>query len=124
MADLQTDRAWPADHWRASAPSEGDLEAARPPCPKIDMALVFFFATGGAASVLRSTGVVQNADSVRLRRCGPFVLGRCIGSGGMASVFAARQSGPRGVGRLVAVKLMSRAIAGDPAVEAMFLREA
>jgi serine/threonine-protein kinase len=51
------------------------------------------------------------------------LLGRRIGAGGMAAVFAARQQGPRGIGRLVAVKVMSTAIADDPAFQRMFLRE-
>jgi serine/threonine-protein kinase len=42
----------------------------------------------------------------------------------MAAVFAARQVGPKGVGRLVAVKVMSTALASDPASQAAFLREA
>jgi serine/threonine-protein kinase len=42
----------------------------------------------------------------------------------MASVFAARQRGPQGVGRLVAVKVMSLALADEPSFQKMFLREA
>ena len=42
----------------------------------------------------------------------------------MATVFAARQVGPKGVGRLVAVKVMSTALASDPASQEAFLREA
>jgi hypothetical protein len=60
----------------------------------------------------------------RSRRHGAYLLGRVIGSGGMATVFAARQAGPKGVGRLVAVKVMSTALAADPTSQRAFLREA
>jgi serine/threonine protein kinase len=42
----------------------------------------------------------------------------------MAAVFAARESGPLDLGRLVALKVMSAALVGDPESERMFLREA
>ena len=50
------------------------------------------------------TGVASN---VRVRELGSYVLGRRIGSGGMATVFAARQAGGglRGATRIVAVKV-------------------
>lgn len=60
----------------------------------------------------------------RPRRLGAYVLGRRIGAGGMATVFAARQTGPRGVGRVVAVKVMSTALAGDAVLQEAFVREA
>jgi serine/threonine-protein kinase len=63
-------------------------------------------------------------SGLRVRRCGSYLLGRRIGAGGMATVFAARQQGPRGVGRLVAVKVMSAALGGHPKFQKMFLREA
>src|SRR5688500_16869896 len=62
--------------------------------------------------------------AIRFKRCGPYVLGRRIGAGGMAAVFAARQDGPTGVSRLGAVKVMATAFSGDPAFQRMFLREA
>ncbi|MFP6686105.1 MAG: protein kinase, partial [Polyangiaceae bacterium] len=58
------------------------------------------------------------------RRIGRFELGRRIGAGGMAAVFAAREHGPMDLGRLVALKVMSAALVGDPDSERMFLREA
>ena len=42
----------------------------------------------------------------------------------MATVFAARQKGPGGVGRLVAVKLIAPGLSQDASFEKMFLREA
>jgi serine/threonine-protein kinase len=67
------------------------------------------------------TGV---ATKVRVRQFGPYVLGRRIGSGGMATVFAARQFGARGATRVVAVKVMATALADDPTAQQMFEREA
>src|SRR6516165_12628922 len=68
-------------------------------------------------------GVATNVR-VRVRQFGPYVLGRRIGSGGMATVFAARQLGARGASRVVAVKVMATALADDPAAQHMFEREA
>jgi serine/threonine-protein kinase len=67
---------------------------------------------------------MSNAAARPARRIGNYVLGRRIGAGGMAAVFAARQEGPAGLGRLCAVKVMSTALLGDPSYERMFLREA
>jgi serine/threonine-protein kinase len=64
------------------------------------------------------------APKVRVRQFGRYVLGRRIGSGGMATVFAARQVGVRGATRVVAVKVMATALADDPAARRMFEREA
>jgi eukaryotic-like serine/threonine-protein kinase len=64
------------------------------------------------------------ATNVRVRQFGPYVLGRRIGSGGMAAVFAARQLGARGASRIVAVKVMATALVDDPAAQQMFEREA
>ncbi|MBL8609214.1 MAG: serine/threonine protein kinase, partial [Myxococcales bacterium] len=47
-----------------------------------------------------------------------------VGRGGMAVVWAARQSGTRGFSKLVAVKTMLPSLAADPRFERMFLREA
>ena len=66
----------------------------------------------------------QTASSIRIRRIGGYLLGRRIGAGGMAAVFAARQQGPLDLGRLVAVKVMSTALVGDPSYERLFRREA
>jgi eukaryotic-like serine/threonine-protein kinase len=68
-------------------------------------------------------GVATNVR-VRVRQFGQYVLGRRIGSGGMATVFAARQLGARGASRMVAVKVMATALADDPAAQRMFEREA
>jgi len=54
---------------------------------------------------------------------GEYVVGRRIGSGGMAVVDAAYQSGPAG-GRLVALKRIAAAFSNDPSARRMFLREA
>ena len=64
------------------------------------------------------------APLARARRFGGYVLGRRIGSGGMASVFAARQLGVGAATRLVAVKVMATALADDPSARRMFEREA
>jgi serine/threonine-protein kinase len=69
-------------------------------------------------------GGVATDVRVRVRQFGPYVLGRRIGSGGMATVFAARQLGARGASRVVAVKVMATALADDPAAQQMFEREA
>lgn len=58
------------------------------------------------------------------RRFGAYVLGPRIGSGGMASVFAARQVGIGAATRVVAVKVMATALADDPTARRMFEREA
>src|SRR5262245_26051844 len=63
---------------------------------------------------------------VRVRRLGPYLLGRRIGSGGMATVFAARHLGMAvpGATRVVALKVMATALADDPKARRMFEREA
>ena len=57
------------------------------------------------------------------RRIGPFVLGRKLGAGGMATVYAAREETPH-VRRLVALKVLSPNISQDDAEHRAFLREA
>ncbi len=47
-----------------------------------------------------------------------------LASGGMASVFLARQVGPDGLGKLVAIKRTHKHLSTDPAFAAMFLDEA
>src|SRR5580692_9011293 len=64
------------------------------------------------------------APKATSRRFGAYVLGRRIGSGGMATVFAARQVGIGAATRVVAVKVMATALADDPAARRMFEREA
>jgi serine/threonine-protein kinase len=64
------------------------------------------------------------APKAHPRRFGAYVLGRRIGSGGMATVFAARQVGIGAATRIVAVKVMATALADDPAARRMFEREA
>jgi serine/threonine-protein kinase len=59
-----------------------------------------------------------------MRRSGALSIGRRIGAGGMATVFAALQRGPGGVSRLVAVKLIAPAYGRDASFRKMFLREA
>src|SRR5581483_2952890 len=73
------------------------------------------------AGVSPMTGV---APRLRVRQFGSYVLGRRIGSGGLATVFAARQLGARGATRVVALKVMATALADDPAAQQMFEREA
>src|SRR5258706_14104757 len=62
--------------------------------------------------------------SARARRLGPYLLGRLLGSGGMASVFVGRGVAGLRPARVVAVKVMATALAGDPAAKKMFEREA
>lgn len=76
------------------------------------------------ATILSRMESAAEASSPRPRRLGRYVLGRRIGAGGMAAVFAARQTGPLGLGRLVALKVMSTALLGDPELERLFVREA
>jgi eukaryotic-like serine/threonine-protein kinase len=57
-------------------------------------------------------------------RVGPYEVLSEIGSGGMARIFAGRQTGPGGFVRRVAIKLIHANIATDPDVLKMFLDEA
>jgi serine/threonine-protein kinase len=52
--------------------------------------------------------------------CGPYVLGRVLGRGGMGTVYEARDGA---LDRRVALKVINRDLAGDPIAEARFLRE-
>ncbi|MCA9592997.1 MAG: protein kinase [Myxococcales bacterium] len=58
------------------------------------------------------------------QRLGRYELLRLIGSGGMAEVYEAQRSGPRGFSKRVAVKRILPQHAGDPRVVAMFCDEA
>lgn len=62
-------------------------------------------------------------DATAPRRLGPFTVGRKLGSGGMATVFAARRDGAK-QGDLVALKVLAPNIAADEAEHKNFLREA
>ncbi len=55
---------------------------------------------------------------------GRYVLERRIASGGMADVYLARQSGPYGFSKRVALKVLKREIAGDDDNVKAFIREA
>lgn len=57
------------------------------------------------------------------RKLGPFTVGRKLGSGGMATVFAARREGAK-AGELVALKVLAPNIASDEAEYRNFMREA
>lgn len=57
------------------------------------------------------------------RKLGPFLIGRKLGAGGMATVYAAREE-TQHVRRLVALKLLAPNIAGDDAEHRAFMREA
>lgn len=57
-------------------------------------------------------------------RLGPYKLGRRIGAGGMAAVFAALQETSLGVSRLVALKIIHPGIAPDATQRDLFHREA
>lgn len=57
-------------------------------------------------------------------RLGRYVLERRIASGGMADVYLARQTGPFGFAKEVAVKVLKTAAADDADTVRMFLREA
>jgi hypothetical protein len=57
-------------------------------------------------------------------RLGRYVLERKIASGGMADVYLARQSGPHGFSKAVAVKVLKADVSGDEDSVRMFLREA
>jgi serine/threonine protein kinase len=65
---------------------------------------------------------VASAD-FQQRKLGPFLIGRRLGAGGMATVFAAREE-TQHVKRLVALKILSTNLAGDDAEHRAFLREA
>ncbi len=57
------------------------------------------------------------------RRLGPYLIGRKLGAGGMATVFAARQEGKH-VKRLVALKVLSANVSKDDEEHRSFVREA
>jgi eukaryotic-like serine/threonine-protein kinase len=58
------------------------------------------------------------------RRLGNYQILRCIGHGGMASVWVAQQHGARGFTKLVALKTILPELAVDPGFERMLLEEA
>ena len=55
---------------------------------------------------------------------GPYELLYPAARGGFATVWAARRRGSRGFGQIVALKLLSVSLRGDPDAEAMFMDEA
>jgi len=57
-------------------------------------------------------------------RLGRYILERRIASGGMADVYLARQTGPFGFSKTVALKVLKADVAGDTDTVRMFLREA
>lgn len=57
-------------------------------------------------------------------RLGRYILERRIASGGMADVYLARQTGPFGFTKTVALKVLKTDVAGDTDTVRMFLREA
>lgn len=57
-------------------------------------------------------------------RLGRYILERRIASGGMADVYLARQTGPFGFSKTVALKVLKTDVAGDTDSVRMFLREA
>ena len=57
------------------------------------------------------------------RRLGPYLIGRKLGAGGMATVFAARQEGKH-VKRLVALKVLSANVSKEDEEHRAFVREA
>jgi serine/threonine-protein kinase len=57
-------------------------------------------------------------------RIGRYTIVDRIGAGGMAELFLARQDGPRGFAKPVALKLLHQHVAEDPEFIAMFEREA
>jgi len=64
----------------------------------------------------------MNVPAVTARRFGPFLIGRKLGSGGMASVYAARQEIGH-VKRLVALKVLAGHISQDDPEQKRFVRE-
>ena len=64
----------------------------------------------------------MNVPAVTARRFGPFLIGRKLGSGGMASVYAARQDLGH-VNRLVALKVLAGHISRDDPEQQRFVRE-
>src|SRR5687767_2330827 len=67
--------------------------------------------------------VAALGDAPVPRRLGPFVVGRKLGAGGMATVFAARRDGAQ-PGELVALKVLAPNIAQDETEYRNFMREA
>jgi serine/threonine-protein kinase len=57
------------------------------------------------------------------KKLGPYLIGRRLGAGGMAQVFAARQEASH-IKRLVALKLLSAAVSKDDPEHKSFMREA
>jgi len=67
--------------------------------------------------------VAAFGDATVPRKLGPFKVGRKLGAGGMATVFAARREGAQ-KGDLVALKVLAPNIAQDEAERGNFMREA
>ncbi|MGE3636051.1 MAG: serine/threonine protein kinase, partial [Sandaracinaceae bacterium] len=64
------------------------------------------------------------AASPGVGRIGRYEVGASIASGGMATVYLARMSGPSGFEKLVALKRVHPHLAREPAFVEMFLDEA
>jgi len=68
---------------------------------------------------------VVDVDSLRAgQKLGRYILLAPIAQGGMARVWAARQTGQRGFQKMVAIKTIMPALAADAEFERMFLDEA
>ncbi len=122
----------PSDDARSSGPPSGsdgrpDLGVTReaPVIPRpSDQTVV---PTGAAAITAEGTGEIPNAGetSSKVRRLGPFTMGRRLGVGGMGVVYAAQYREGKGpaAGRTVAVKVLTPSLAADPKVRKRFSRE-
>lgn len=75
------------------------------------------------ASMLGSS-IGAAADGAARRRLGPYELILELASGGMATVYVARQIGAAGFQRLVVIKRVHRHLLGDEDFRAMFIDEA
>jgi serine/threonine protein kinase len=91
--------------------------AEGPPLPSCRAMLELGTPGGGGAS-----GALTRVEPGM--RLGNHQVIRCIGHGGMASVWVAKQHGARGFTKLVALKTMLPELAVDPGFERMLLEEA
>jgi TolB-like protein/predicted Ser/Thr protein kinase len=86
--------------------------------PEVRRAVETKLADGGASLDSQETGVYEEATTTFLGR---YVVEHPIGSGGMGEVFQAQDTRLK---RRVAIKVLSRATAGDGAMRRRFLNEA
>jgi serine/threonine-protein kinase len=92
---------------------------------QLDNTVLTFIALSDGASPAQRLDELAVAESFRPKaRFGRYELLSPLGTGGMAQVFVARQKGPEGVGRLVALKRILPYLLDEPEIVEQFLDEA